>query len=421
MKSKLIGLCLLIIFGCESEVVQKESAINTDHLDHLYEEYEVNGEQIGSIWIYCEAPDYHHVTDEDEGYTCVDDVARSLVLYVNLYKESPSKKVEEKIVTLSNFVLNMQAENGYFYNFVFPDKSINKTHQNSVAEANWWSWRAFWALSEVASLDDSVFSELKEEALSSMKRLLPLMMEICANKEEVFTTEGIVTPTCVKDIGGDQLALLMIGLSNFYELEPSEELKQKLEEFGGILEGLQLGDEEEFPYFASMSWQNIWHAWGNSQAYAMLKVGRLLENETMIKAGQREVEYFIPHYLKEKPSFFKLAKSEDGYEVMETEAFPQIAYNLRPMIYAALEAYEVNKNPSYKKIAIDLGNWYLGDNQANQQMYDPKTGITFDGIISMTEVNKNSGAESTIEALLALQAISKYPEIWNEVKMNLTN
>jgi hypothetical protein len=40
-------------------------------------------------------------------------------------------------------------------------------------------------------------------------------------------------------------------------------------------------------------------------------------------------------------------------------------------------------------------------------MYDPATGICFDGIISKQEINKNSGAESTIESLMILLEIKK--------------
>ena len=42
-------------------------------------------------------------------------------------------------------------------------------------------------------------------------------------------------------------------------------------------------------------------------------------------------------------------------------------------------------------------------------MYDPETGRCFDGILSETEINKNSGAESTIEALYAILEIEANP------------
>ena len=41
-------------------------------------------------------------------------------------------------------------------------------------------------------------------------------------------------------------------------------------------------------------------------------------------------------------------------------------------------------------------------------MYDPQTGRGYDGINDTASINRNAGAESTIEALLTLQAIEKY-------------
>jgi hypothetical protein len=43
-------------------------------------------------------------------------------------------------------------------------------------------------------------------------------------------------------------------------------------------------------------------------------------------------------------------------------------------------------------------------------MYDSTTGRCFDGIRDSANVNRNSGAESTIEALFTLTEIAKYPE-----------
>jgi hypothetical protein len=42
-------------------------------------------------------------------------------------------------------------------------------------------------------------------------------------------------------------------------------------------------------------------------------------------------------------------------------------------------------------------------------MYSPETGRGYDGITSHSEMNRNSGAESTIEALLTLCAIANDP------------
>ena len=44
-------------------------------------------------------------------------------------------------------------------------------------------------------------------------------------------------------------------------------------------------------------------------------------------------------------------------------------------------------------------------------MYSVSTGVCFDGISSPGSVNQNSGAESTIEALLTIQKVEAYPAI----------
>jgi mannose/cellobiose epimerase-like protein (N-acyl-D-glucosamine 2-epimerase family) len=79
------------------------------------------------------------------------------------------------------------------------------------------------------------------------------------------------------------------------------------------------------------------------------------------------------------------------------------------MIYACLKAYETTGDTSYADKAIEIAEWFFGNNPAGQQMYFPENGKCFDGINNENELNKNSGAESTIEALLALLEIENNP------------
>ena len=55
--------------------------------------------------------------------------------------------------------------------------------------------------------------------------------------------------------------------------------------------------------------------------------------------------------------------------------------------------------------------WFYGNNSAVFAMYDPTTGRGYDGLMGPSEfrVNRNAGAESTIEALMALQGYSRRP------------
>jgi hypothetical protein len=77
------------------------------------------------------------------------------------------------------------------------------------------------------------------------------------------------------------------------------------------------------------------------------------------------------------------------------------------MIWAASEAYSYSKNEKHLNLTRELESWLYGQNDAKGIMYDPATGICFDGIKSEKEISKNSGAESTIEILMILLELKK--------------
>ena len=92
--------------------------------------------------------------------------------------------------------------------------------------------------------------------------------------------------------------------------------------------------------------------------------------------------------------------------------YPQIAYSIAPIVEGYLALAEATRQRRYAVFAGLAASWLLGANPAGISMYDEKTGRTFDGIDGPSEakVNRNSGAESTIEALLALQSVASNPD-----------
>lgn len=86
MPTLLVIFCAcFLIAGCNgpsSDTAQQtntdSSLVNTSHLDYLTIPVTFpSGIKASGIYIYSEAPDYHFVTDSDEGFTCVDDIARA--------------------------------------------------------------------------------------------------------------------------------------------------------------------------------------------------------------------------------------------------------------------------------------------------------------------------------------------------------
>ena len=154
-------------------------SINLDHFNHLFKEIELNGKDVGIVHIYSKYPNYDFEIEPNEGFTCVDDVARAIVMLSKYLEENENDtQVLNKMKLLTEFVLQMQNENGYFNNFIWNDLSINKTYKTSVAELNWWSFRALWGLESAYNLLKSDKDLADRIALASEKLLANIKRDI---------------------------------------------------------------------------------------------------------------------------------------------------------------------------------------------------------------------------------------------------
>jgi len=310
----------------------------------------------------------------------------------------------------------MQAENGFFYNFIWEDNSINKTFKTTVAEPNWWSWRALWALMEnyddIKNLDDNRSIRVKQ----SIKKTVEVIKQFIPKEKKEVIIDGIKFPNWLpSQFASDQAALLTIILSNYYKITGDKEILDYLNSLVQGIMMMQINDSECEFNGAFLSWQNTWHAWGNSQSYALLKANQVLNDEKIKTSALLELNNFYETLIGNNfLSYFKVQKNKCKYEVIETNKFSQIAYGVEPMIFALLEAYNVTSDSTYAIKAGKVAQWFIGKNPAREVMYNPHRGIFYDGIENEDLINKNSGAESTIEGLLSLLRISLNPIALNE-------
>ena len=408
-----LSVTFLLFTFCQSEIDEKtsikDSIINSSHLDGLYEEINVSGKTLGIIHIYSEYPDYTWIGDDDEGIACVDDAARALIFYLNHNQDNNDIESLNKAKYLIEFLIFMQSENGLFYNFIFDDYSVNKTHKNSVNQPNWWSWRAMWALSESIAVFKSIDINLTKRITGSLSSVIIAFKDQQSVSKKTIYVKGIELPTWLpQKYSSDQAALIILGLTNFYNNTTDSSVLPYLNDLCDGILIMQKGDSLNLPFNAFLSWQNLWHAYGNSQSYALLKASSVLKREDFLLAAISEINYFYKFLMNENYlSSFYIDKKNDEYIPIETKQYSQIAYNFRVMVYACMEAYNITKDSSYASMAGEIASWFLGNNIAESQMYFPSSGICYDGINSQNTINKNSGAESTIEALLTLLAIEK--------------
>lgn len=410
----LVPLAIIFLAGCGEEEKKEQKfrvnaipAINLEHLLNLYLDIELPGGSIvGTLVLAGEYPDYKAETDFEEGFTCVEDVARAMLIDDIRLSEDPLIRIRYE--RMARFLVHMQAANGYFYNFMRHDSSINKAFRASLAEPNWWSWRAFLALAGFRTADDSLQMEVnrscKQFAENLFRDYLGLPMEY-------DTIEGIVVPGWLpQGYAGDQAALVILGLEAYYRNVDPDPRALKL--IGKLADGIlatQKGGVKQFPFGAYLSWQNIWHAYGNNQAYAMLRAGQLLSKQEYINSALLEIENLYAFLKYEKYlSTISMRNLGPKYEVTGLSHFPQVPYGFRPMIWACTEAYRITRKEQYLEEAVAIARWFSGENYAKKVMYDAETGRCFDGIFSPTDVNLNASAESTVEALLSMQVMAPF-------------
>ncbi|HAB54359.1 MAG TPA: hypothetical protein DCE80_19625 [Ignavibacteriales bacterium] len=403
-------LVVALVFNTEtySEITFE---VNKAHLDYLYEEIQIDGKEMAIIHIYSNYPDYAYVGDDDEGIACIDDAARAAIFYLEYYKAYNDSTSLSQFNKLVEFVLHMQAENGFFYNFIWEDGSINKTYKTSVAEPNWWTWRALWALMEYSKQFENLLDSRTLRVKQCIEKTIAAIKLYIPKEKEIISIDGIEFPKWLPlQFASDQAALLVIILTDYYKTSRDNDILDYLNSLVQGIMMMQLNDKECEFNGAFLSWQNTWHGWGNSQAYALLKAYRVLNEESIKTSALLELNNFYERLIENGfLSYFKVQKHHNQIEIVESSKYSQIAYNIRPMVFALLEVYNITLDSSYAIKAGQVAQWFVGRNPACAIMYNPHSGIFYDGIENEKLINKNSGAESTIEGLLSLLKISLNP------------
>ncbi|MBP2018543.1 hypothetical protein J2Z79_001958 [Symbiobacterium terraclitae] len=385
----------------------RSGLINLTHLNSLVEPMEVEGRELSLVHIYAEAPSYGWVDASDEGIACVDDVARAVIVYLNYYRDTEDPAALAQARRLLNFVLYMQAEDGEYYNFVTDNRgTINRTGQTSYKAWSWWAARGQWALAEgyalFRELDPEYAAQLREAYLRG-EEALKASLTGYGRWDELH---GARVPAWLLGGGSDLTALALYGLAAWYEAEPNDQTRALMEQLGEAVAAYQLGSFAEYPFGAQPSnaaSTALWHAWGSHQVMALARAGRLLGRGDFIAAARQAADSFFTYLL---------VTDLVNEAAVSFRRQGQIAYGASMLVHGFDELYRATGRAEYARYAGLAGSWFFGNNIAGVAMYDPGTGRGYDGINGANPfmVNRNAGAESTVEALLSLQRIVREPE-----------
>ncbi|GLV60255.1 hypothetical protein KDH_70750 [Dictyobacter sp. S3.2.2.5] len=385
------------------------AAINLAHLDALGQDVTIGGKQMLIIHIYSEYPDYKWVDAAGEGIACVDDTARAAIVYLNDYQQTHNQQSLEKAKKALTFVMHMQASDGEFYNFIKSDFSINTDGPTSKKSFDWWAARAMWALGDGYSvLKDTDPAFAGTVKTSFLLANTALQRKINSQYGEYTSLHGYRVPAWIG--GFDAMSNALLGLTDFYRSQPLDAVKDSMLKLGRGLSEYQFGSFTQYPFGAHLDWDGsptLWHAYGSGQSFALANAGVLLNQKDWVRSAKQEMDQFFSHLLV-TGMINQMGPTPDKNG--------QIAYGVNMLTQGFMAVYHATHEQKYAQYAGLAASWLTGNNDAHFAMYDPANGRGYDGLDGTTgKVNLNSGAESTIEALMALQAVHQSAAALNTV------
>lgn len=399
---KQASLLLFLFLSLRVALASEPFAVNKAHLLSLIERIQLNGDTVCVVDIYSDFPSYKPVEAKGEGFASIDDAARADVFLIRYNKYFRKNEDESIIIGLTKFIMQMQTDSGLFYNFLERHDGtvrINEEGRTSYASFGWWSARAMWALGEAAVYFKNRNGNLYKVILEKCEKAIP-QIDSLLEKYDMYDAQGNPTWLLYGD-GGDATSELVLGLNKFYEATGDCRYIDLSRKFCDGMAALQNKSASSPSYGIFYSNHNGWHGWANSQSTAILDYARLSHDSSMAENAFREVNHFLPHLAGAQ--FFRSC----GRNGSNLDYSGQIAYDIRPAVTAASCAFEMTHDKKYKILACFFSSWFFGNNTARAIFYSSNTGICLDGTEDSIKLNRNSGAESTIEALLTMLELKK--------------
>jgi multiple sugar transport system substrate-binding protein len=372
--------------------------ISLAHLRHLGLDAVVKGKPVRVVALYAEAPDYRPtpspMRDGYEGVACVDDAARAAVLYLRAYEETGDTASRREAMGLLAFVTGMEQGNGEFVNFIDARGNPNRTAPSSRASMSFWAARSIWAMGEAVRVLGREHPDSLTDVRMTLKRAITRM------------TRDIDAGRLIGG-SGTATAEALLGLLALQRAEPSPATVALATRTAELLVPLSSGTETTPPWGAHFDGSaEPWHAWGARSPQALAEAAVVLGRPDFAQAAKREADALWSRFLIAGQPASSVSRNGT------TTWFPQIAYGVGPIVEGYLALAAATGERRYSALAGLTAAWFVGDNAAGVSMYDETTGRTFDGIDGPTadKINRNAGAESTIESLLALQSVASDAE-----------
>ncbi|MCC7209982.1 MAG: hypothetical protein IT323_21950, partial [Anaerolineae bacterium] len=399
-------LVLVIPGAAAAQPAGEDDLVNLSHLKFLTEPVTVDGREMAIVHIYSEYPNYRWVDASGEGISAVDDVARAAVVYLWQYERTGDAELLDWARLCLEFVRYMQAEDGAFYNFVFDrEGTINRTGGTSHKSLEWWAMRGLWALGEGVRVFDGVDKAYADTLAETYQRTERAIAGLVGAPGEMIELYGLKIPAWLPSGAADSTGVGLLGMVAYYRARPNQATADLIAPIADGIAAFHYGTHNRYPFGAHPNTTGaplFWHDWGAHMGHALVEAGMALDRQDWIEVAADEANSFLLRHLAFE-RFRNLGVVPDRLN--------QIAYGTNMLVQTYMALYRATGDEQYARYGGLAASWLFGNNMAGVQMYDPDTGRVFDGINGPTawRVNRNSGAESTIEGLLSLQVVNDVP------------
>jgi hypothetical protein len=382
---------------------------------------------IGVLWTYANLdPDgsYRRVGGGDydattntygQGAFNADDLSRAAVVYLRHWQQTGSSDSREHAYGLLRGLTYLQTASGPNQGNVVlwmqPDGTLHPSAipielpDPSDSDAAYWLARTVWALGE----GYAAFRTADPAFAAFLKARLDLA--IAAVNREVLdaygtyhSIDGVRMPAWLIADGADASSEAMLGLAAYVGAGGGPAARDELRKLSKGVAMMSGGDARTWPFGAVLPFalsRSMWHAWGADMPSGLARAGQALHDQSLVKPAIADSAIFTPWLLTSGgPDNGRMPTRIDG---------SQIAYGADARVEGLFATADAAGRPGLRTLAGVAASWFFGANPAGTAMYDPSTGVTFDGISPEGNINHNSGAESTIHGLLTMLALDAHP------------
>lgn len=353
-----------------------------------------------------------------QGAFNADDIARAAVVYLRHWRQTGSAESREKAYELLRTVAYLQvasgANRGRSVLWVQPDGTLNPSARPvelpdpSDSGPSYWQARSLWALGEgyaaFRRADPGFSAFLRERILLSVGAL---ERDVLVRYARHDVADGRRVPAWLIVDGADATAEAVLGLAALVDAAPGEaRVRRALLRFAKGIAEMAEGRSGQWPYGAILPWtrsRSMWHAWASQQGAALARAAVSLDRPSLARPAVSEAVAF-------DPTLLTAGGADNGWLPAPTDRV-QIAYGVDSRVQSLLAVADTAGNGPAATLAGLHAAWFFGANRAGEPMYDPATGVTFDGLEAVGRINRNSGAESTIHGLLTMLALDAHPAV----------